>query len=45
MVGAAITQAFILHGGPLVITPVVLFALFVFLSWGRRASIGRLGRR
>ena len=45
MVGAAITQAFILHGGALVITPVVLFALFVFLVWGRRASIGRLVRR
>jgi hypothetical protein len=28
-----------------VITPVVLFALFVFLAWGRRASIGRLVRR
>jgi putative oxidoreductase len=45
MVGATITQAFILHGGALVITPVVLFALFVFLAWGRRASIGRLVRR
>jgi putative oxidoreductase len=45
MVGATITQAFILHGGPLVITPVVLFALFVFLAWGRRASISRLVRR
>ncbi len=45
MVGAAITQAFILHGGALVITPVVLFALFVFLVWGRRAAIGRLVRR
>lgn len=45
MVGATITQAFILHGGALVITPVVLFALFVFLAWGRRASIGRLANR
>jgi putative oxidoreductase len=39
MVGATVTQAFILHGGALVITPVVLLALFVFLAWGRRASI------
>lgn len=45
MVGAASTQAFILDGGALVLTPVVLFALFVFIAWGRRASIGRLVRR
>ena len=45
MVGAAITQAVILHGGALVLTPVVLFALFVFIAWGRRASIARLVRR
>ncbi|RLQ05378.1 DoxX family protein [Micromonospora sp. BL1] len=42
MVGAAITQAFILDGGALVLTPVVLFALFVFIAWGRRHSIRRL---
>lgn len=45
MVGAAITQAFILHGGALVITPLVLFVLFVFIAWGRRASIGDLIKR
>jgi putative oxidoreductase len=45
MVGAAVTQAFILHGGALVLTPVVLFALFVFIAWGRRASISRLIKR
>jgi putative oxidoreductase len=45
MVGAAITQAFILHGGALVITPVVLFVPFVVIAWGRRASIGQLIRR
>lgn len=45
MVGAAVTQAVILHGGALVITPVVLFALFVFIAWGRRASIGQLVKR
>lgn len=45
MVGAAVTQAFILHGGALVLTPVVLFALFVFIAWGRRDSIRRLLRR
>ncbi|MBU8861819.1 MULTISPECIES: DoxX family protein [unclassified Micromonospora] len=39
MVGAAITQAFILHGGALVITPVVLLALFVLVAWGRRRSV------
>ncbi|MEU4793455.1 DoxX family protein [Micromonospora tulbaghiae] len=42
MVGAAVTQAFILDGGALVLTPVVLFALFVFIAWGRRHSIRRL---
>ncbi|MEU0963287.1 DoxX family protein [Micromonospora aurantiaca] len=42
MVGAAVTQAFILHGGALVLTPVVLFALFVFIAWGRRHSIRSL---
>jgi putative oxidoreductase len=45
MVGAAVTQAFILHGGALVITPVVLFVLFVVIAWDRRASIGQLIRR
>lgn len=45
MVGAAITQAFVLHGGLLVLTPVVLFAIFVFVAWGRRASIGQLIKR
>ncbi|MGK5683514.1 DoxX family protein [Actinoplanes sp. URMC 104] len=39
MVGAAITQAFILHGGALVLTPVVLFALFVFIAWHRRSTL------
>jgi hypothetical protein len=42
MVGAFITQAFIVHGGALMITPVVLFPFFVFIAWGRRESIGRL---
>ncbi|MFG3679867.1 DoxX family protein [Micromonospora chalcea] len=42
MIGAAVTQAFILDGGALVLTPVVLFVLFVFIAWGRRDSIGRL---
>ncbi|MEV6517244.1 DoxX family protein [Micromonospora chalcea] len=45
MIGAAVTQAFILDGGALVLTPVVLFVLFVFIAWGRRDSIGRLLRR
>ncbi|MFI5492402.1 DoxX family protein [Actinoplanes sp. NPDC051859] len=45
MIGAAITQAFILHGGALVLTPVILFALFVFIAWGRRASLTPLIRR
>ncbi|MEU8336051.1 DoxX family protein [Micromonospora tulbaghiae] len=45
MVGAAITQVFILDGGALVLTPVVLFALFVFIAWGRRHSIRRLLKR
>ena len=45
MVGATITQAFILHGGPLVITPMVLFVLFVLIAWFRRASITQLLKR
>ncbi|MDO3684920.1 DoxX family protein [Micromonospora sp. C28ISP2-4] len=45
MVGAAVTQAFILDGGALLLTPVVLFALFVFIAWGRRHSIRRLLKR
>ncbi|MEU7714520.1 DoxX family protein [Micromonospora chalcea] len=45
MIGAAVTQAFILDSGALVLTPVVLFVLFVFIAWGRRDSIGRLLRR
>ncbi|SNY66534.1 DoxX family protein [Paractinoplanes atraurantiacus] len=45
MVGAFYTQVFILHGGAVAITPVVLFALFGFVAWGRRASIARLAHR
>ena len=45
MVGAAITQAFILHGGALTITPIVLFMILVFIAWSRRASIGNLFKR
>jgi uncharacterized membrane protein YphA (DoxX/SURF4 family) len=45
MVGAAITQAFIVDGGALVFTPIVLLVLFVFLAWGRRASIRQLVKR
>ncbi|MEV8509235.1 DoxX family protein [Actinoplanes sp. NPDC051475] len=45
MVGATITQAFILHGGALVITPMVLFALFVFVAWGRRPSTSEVPSR
>ncbi|GAA4959560.1 DoxX family protein [Actinoplanes utahensis] len=42
MVGAAITQAFILHGGALVLTPVILCLVFAWIAWERRASIVRL---
>ena len=45
MVGAAFTQAFILHGGALVITPVVLFVLFAAIAWWRQESIRQLLRR
>ena len=45
MIGAAVTQAFILHGGALVLTPVLLFALVAFVAWGRRDSLRRLVRR
>lgn len=45
MVGAAITQAFVLHGGAMVLTPVVLIGVFTFIARGRRASIRRfIGR-
>jgi uncharacterized membrane protein YphA (DoxX/SURF4 family) len=36
MVGAAFTQAVILHGGALVITPIVLFVLVVIIARARR---------
>ncbi|AGL16983.1 DoxX family protein [Actinoplanes sp. N902-109] len=45
MVGATITQAVFLDGGALVVTPVVLFVVFVAIAWGRRGSIARLMRR
>ncbi|XVU21131.1 hypothetical protein ACQPZJ_28105 [Actinoplanes sp. CA-054009] len=35
MIGAFVTQVVILHGGAVAITPVVLFALFGFIAWGR----------
>lgn len=35
MVGATITQLFILHNGALAITPIVLGIVFVFVAWGR----------
>lgn len=38
MIGAAITQAFILHGGALVATPLILLALFALIAWGRRRT-------
>jgi putative oxidoreductase len=45
MVGATITQLFILDGGATALTPVILFALFVFIAWGRQDSIRNLKSR
>ncbi|BEL03690.1 DoxX family protein [Actinoplanes sichuanensis] len=45
MVGAGITQVFILHNGAQALTPVIIFAMCVFIAWGRRDSISRLWRR
>jgi putative oxidoreductase len=39
MVGAALTQAFVLHGGALVLTPVVLGVLFALVAAGRRETL------
>jgi putative oxidoreductase len=39
MVGAAITQAFVLGGGILVLTPVLLLVLVGVVAWGRRDGI------
>lgn len=45
MVGATITQLFILHTGAQALTPVIIFAMCVFIAWGRRTSISRLRGR
>ncbi|MEQ3553053.1 DoxX family protein [Pseudonocardia nematodicida] len=39
MIGAALTQAFVLHGGLLVLTPVVLGVLFAVVAVGRRDTL------
>jgi putative oxidoreductase len=39
MVGAAFTQAFVLHGGALVLTPIVLGVLFAIVATGRRETL------
>ena len=43
MVGAGLTQAFVLHGGLLVLTPVVLGLLAAAIAYGRRETL-RTGR-
>jgi putative oxidoreductase len=45
MVGAAVTQAVIVDGGALVVTPLVLLALFLFIAWGRWGTVRRFARR
>jgi putative oxidoreductase len=45
MVGATATQLFVLHGGALALTPVIIGAMCVFIAWGRRESIRRLRAR
>lgn len=39
MVGAALTQAFVLHGGALVVTPIVLGVLAAVIAHGRRETL------
>lgn len=45
MVGAAYTQAFVLHGGALVVTPIVIGLLCALIAYARRDEIGALLRR
>lgn len=42
MIGAAYTQAFVLGGGALVITPILLGVLAGIVAWARRHEIGAL---
>lgn len=39
MVGATLVQAFVLHGGLLVLTPIVLGVLFALIATGRRETL------
>ena len=39
MIGAALTQAFVLHGGLLVVTPIVLGVLAAVIAVGRRETL------
>lgn len=39
MIGAATTQTFVLHGGLLVVTPVVLGTLAAVIAYGRRETL------
>ncbi|SFO07525.1 DoxX-like family protein [Pseudonocardia ammonioxydans] len=39
MIGAALTQAFVLHGGALVVTPLVLGVLAAVIALGRRETL------
>lgn len=39
MIGAALTQAFVLHGGALVVTPIVLGVLAAVIALGRRETL------
>ncbi|MFP5071534.1 DoxX family protein [Pseudonocardia nantongensis] len=43
MIGAALTQAFVLDGGLLVLTPIVLGLLCALIGYGRRDTPVRLG--
>ena len=45
MIGAAYTQAFVLHGGALVVTPIVIGLLCALIAYARRDTIRALLRR
>ena len=45
MIGAAYTQAFVLHGGALVVTPIVIGLLCALIAYARRDDVRALLRR
>ena len=42
MIGATITQVFVIHGGAAIATPAILAVVFALLAWARRAETATL---